>query len=317
MSKLKLFSGSMQGDLADDIAKKMGMALSPLQIKKFRDSEVYVKVMEKVRGEDVFILQSTCPPVNETLMELLIIIDAMKRASAGRINVVMPYFGYARQDRKASAREPITAKLVANLITKAGANRVVCVDLHSNQIQGFFDIPFDHFVCYPLFAEYLQKKKLQDIVIVSSDTGYAKKARRFAKLMEVPLAIIDKRRPKHNKAEVVFVVGEVKGKTAILVDDMIDTGGTITGGADALIKKGAKEVYICASHGVLSGDATDRLENCAAKEVILSDTIPIPEEKRITKMKVISIAPLMAHVIKRIHNNQSLGELFYWEEIVQ
>lgn len=317
MHEIKLFCGSVNKDMAATISETNKIPLSPITIKKFSDSELYVKIEEKVRGADIFVIQSTSRPVSENLMELLIIIDALKRASAGRINVVIPYFGYGRQDRKATAREPITAKLVANLITKAGADRVVTVDLHADQIQGFFDIPVDHFVAYPLFAEYFRKKKLQNIVVVSPDTGFVKKARRFAKLLNAPLAIIDKRRPEHNKAEVMFVIGDVKGKTAIIVDDIIDTAGTITAAADALIKKGAKEVYICATHPVLSKNAFQKLKSCKAKEIILTDTIPVPKSSVIQKMSFISIAPLMAKVIGRIHENKSLGELFYWEEIVQ
>ncbi|MBN1503211.1 ribose-phosphate pyrophosphokinase [Candidatus Woesearchaeota archaeon] len=316
MRKLKLFTGSVNNELAEKISMRLGVPLSPLEIKRFKDTETYVKIKEKVRGEDVFIIQSTSPPVNENLMELLIILDAMKRSSAGRINVVIPYYGYGRQDRKATAREPITAKLVANLITAAGADRVVTVDLHTDQIQGFFDIPVDHFVAYPLFADYFKDKKIKNIVAVAPDTGFAKKTRRFAKLMEIPMAIIDKRRPAHNRAEVCFVIGDVKNKTAILIDDIIDTGGTISAAADALIQKGADKVYICATHAVLSGDAVKKLEVCKAKEIILTDTIPLASNKVLKKMKIISVASLMAQVIERIHSNESLGKLFYWEALV-
>jgi ribose-phosphate pyrophosphokinase len=247
-------------------------------------------------------------------MELLIMIDAMKRSSVKRINCVIPYYGYSRQDRRISAREPITAKLVANLLTKAGANRIITVDLHSPQLVGFFDIDVDHFEAYPLFAKYFKDKNLKDVVAVASDSGFVKKTRKFAKLLEAPLAIIDKRRPKHNVAEVVNVIGDIKGKTCILLDDMIDTGGTIAAGANALIQNGAKEVYIAATHGLLNGDAISKLNNCKAKEIVLTDTVPIPENKRIDKLKILSLAELMAQVIERIHGHKSLGELFSWEE---
>jgi ribose-phosphate pyrophosphokinase len=316
MSSLKLFSGSFHPEFAQKISAYLKVPLSDLILKKFSDSEVYCKSTEKVRGEDIYIVQPTSRSVNESIMELLIIIDAMKRSSAGEINVVMPYYGYARQDRRNSAREPITAKLIANLITTAGADRIITVDLHSPQIVGFFDIDVDHFEAYPLFANYIINKNLKNIVAVASDVGFAKKARKFAKLIDCPLAIIDKRRPQHNRAEVVNVIGDVKGKTCILLDDMIDTGGTIAAGADALDKAGAKDVYICATHGVLSEDASKKLQACKAKEVVLTDSYPIPEEKRFAKLKIISIAELMAQVIQRIHDHKSLGELFSWEEKV-
>jgi ribose-phosphate pyrophosphokinase len=313
---IKIFSGTSSKKFAEDVCKHLKMPLSDMIIKKFSDSETYVKSKEKVRGDDVFLIQSTSRPVNDNLMELLIMIDAMKRSSVHRINCVIPYYGYSRQDRRTSAREPITAKLVANLLTKAGANRIISVDLHSQQLVGFFDIDVDHFEAYPLFAGYFQRKKLKNVVAVASDSGFVKKTRKFAKLMEVPLAIIDKRRPKHNQAEVVHVIGEIKGKTCILLDDMIDTGGTISAGADALMKNGAKEVYIAATHAVLSGNAVEKLEKCSAKEIILTDTIYIPKEKMINKIKILSLAEIMAQVISRIHDHKSLGELFSWEEKV-
>ncbi len=317
MSKIKIFTGSAHPSFAEKICGYLKIPLSQIIIKRFADSELYVKCNEVVRGEDVFIVQPISRPVNENLMELLIMIDALKRSSVEMINVVIPYYGYARQDRRSSAREPITAKLVANLLTTAGAHRVITVDLHSPQIVGFFDISVDHFEAYPIFAEYITKKRLKNIVAVASDSGFVKKTRKFAKLMDCPLAIIDKRRPRHNKAEVVNVIGDVKGMTCILLDDMIDTGGTIAAGADALMKKGAKEVYICATHAVLSEDAVDKLKKCAAKEIVLTDSLPIPKEKMLKKMKIISIAEIMAQVIERIHEHRSLGELFSWEEKVE
>ncbi len=316
MSHIKIFSGTAHPEFAKKICNYLKLPQSDMIIKRFADSEFYVKCKEVVRGEEVFIIQPTCAPVNENLMELLIMIDALKRSSVDKINVVIPYFGYARQDRRASSREPITAKLVANLLTEAGAYRVITVDLHSPQIVGFFDINVDHFEAYPLFAQHILNKGLKDIVAVASDAGFVKKTRKFAKLINCPLAIIDKRRPHHNKAEVVNVIGDVKGKTCVLLDDMIDTGGTISAGADALMEKGAKEVYICATHGVLSEDAIEKLKKCKAKEIILTDTIPIPKEKMIDKIKIYSLTGIMAQVIERIHSKKSLGELFSWEEKV-
>ena len=313
---MKIISGSAGEEFANKVCLYLNLKKSDIIIKKFPDSEIYVKINEKVRGESVFIIQPTSRPVNENLMELLIMIDALKRSNVHRINVVMPYYAYARQDRRASAREPITAKLVANLLTKAGADRLITVDLHSPQTVGFFDIDVDHFEAYPVFAQYFLKKNINNIIAVSPDAGFAKKTRKFAKLLDCPMAIIDKRRPGHNKAEVVNVIGEVKDMNCILFDDMIDTGGTIAAGADALMKQGAKSVYIVATHGVLSGKAVEKLEKCGAKEVLLTDTIPIPKEKMIDKIKILSITELMAHVIQRIHDHKSLGELFSWEEKV-
>jgi ribose-phosphate pyrophosphokinase len=296
MCEIKVFSGTAHPEFANQICSYLKIKICDMTIKRFADTEVYVKSKDKVRGEDVYIIQPTSRPVNENLMELLVMIDALKRSSVGTINVVMPYYGYARQDR--------------------GADRIITVDLHSPQIVGFFDIDVDHFEAYPLFAEYVRKKGLKDIVAVASDAGFVKKTRKFAKLMDCPLVIIDKRRPSHNKAEVVHVIGNVKGKTCILLDDMIDTGGTISAGADALMEQGAKEVYICATHAVLSDDAVSKLQACKAKEVVLTDSLPIPKEKMIPKFKIISIAELMAQVIQRIHDKRSLGELFSWEEKV-
>jgi ribose-phosphate pyrophosphokinase len=316
MPNIKIFTGRIHPEFAKKICDHLKVPLCSAIVKQFADTEVYVKSTDVVRGDDVFIIQPTSRPVNESLMELLIMIDAMRRSSVGIINVVMPYYGYARQDRRASAREPITAKLVANLLTVAGADRIITVDLHSPQTVGFFDINVDHFEAYPLFAKYIAKKNLKNIVAVASDSGFVKKTRKFAKLLDCPLAIIDKRRPAHNVAEVVNVIGDVKGKTCILLDDMIDTGGTIAAGADALVQNGAKEVYICATHAVLSGDAAQKLNNCVAKEIILTDTVPIPEDKMMPKFRIISLTEIMAQVILRIHENRSLGELFEWEEKV-
>ncbi|MBU0757994.1 MAG: ribose-phosphate pyrophosphokinase [Nanoarchaeota archaeon] len=307
---IKLICGTTHPQLGKDIADELKMPLTSITLKRFKDSEIYAKINEKIRGEDVFIIQPTCSPVNDSLMELLIMIDAAKRASAGRINAVIPYFGYSRQDRKATAREPITAKLVANMLTAAGVDRVITVDLHADQIQGFFDIPLDHFPGYLLLNDYFRKKKIQNLVAVSPDTGAVKKVRRFAQCMHIPLAIIDKRRPEHNKVEIDFVIGDVNGKNVVLMDDIIDTAGTITSAANALKEKGAKEIFVCATHAVLSDNASQRLQESAATEVLFTDTIPIPEENRFSKLKILSVAPLMADVIRNIHDNQSLGKLF-------
>ncbi|MEM3374072.1 MAG: ribose-phosphate pyrophosphokinase [Candidatus Woesearchaeota archaeon] len=320
MSKLKIFTGTAHPELAKKICNYLNVPLSEMIIKRFPDSEIYVKSKEVVRGDEIFIIQPTSNPVNENLMELLIMIDAFKRSSVGKINVVMPYFGYARQDRRASAREPITAKLIANLLTKAGADRIITIDLHSPQIVGFFDIDVDHFEAYPLFAQYIvnnfSKEDLNNLVAVASDAGFVKKTRKFAKLLDCPLAIIDKRRQYHSEVDIVNVIGEVENKICILLDDMIDTANTISGGANALIEKGAKEVYIFATHAVLSNDAVEKLKNCKAKEIILTDTIPIPKEKMFDKLKIYSLAEILAQVIERIHDKKSLGELFSWEEKV-
>lgn len=313
---IKIISGNAYKEFSEKICKHLNLKLSETIIKKFPDSETYLKCIEKVRGDDVFVVQPTSRPVNENLMELLIIIDSLKRSSVKKIHVVMPYYGYARQDRRSSAREPITAKLVANLLTTAGAERVITVDLHSPQIVGFFDIDVDHFEAYPLFAQHFVKKGLKDVVIVSSDTGFTKRARKFAKLINAPLAIIDKRREEHSKASVAHVIGNVKDKTCIMLDDLIDTAGTIVAGIDALHKEGAKEIYVAATHAVLSNDGAKLLNDSPAKEIIFTDTVPIPEDKMYDKFKIISITELMAQVIQRIHDHKSLGELFSWEDKV-
>jgi ribose-phosphate pyrophosphokinase len=259
---------------------------------------------------DTFIIQSTCHPVNDNLMELLIMIDAARRASAGRINAVIPYYGYARQDRKAKARDPITAKLVANLIAHAGADRVVTMDLHAPQIQGYFDIPVDHLIGMPILVKYFKSKKLKDLVIVSPDHGSAARARNMATSLDVPIAIVDKRRPKANVSEIMNIIGDIKEKNCILMDDMIDTAGTIANAADVLIQMGAKDVYACATHGVLSGPAIERIEACAIEEMVLLDTVPIPKERRIKKIKTLSVAPLFAEAMTNIHTNVSVSKLF-------
>ncbi len=289
------------------------ISLGKSEVGQFSDGEIFVNNYETVRGSDVFIVQSTCDPVNNNLMELLIMIDAFKRASAGRITAVIPYYGYARQDRKAKARDPISAKLVADLITCAGADRVLTMDLHAAQIQGFFNIPVDHLLGVPRLYPYFKEKfkgSLDDVVVVSPDFGSVTRARNFARGLDVPIAIIDKRRPKPNVSEVMNIIGDIKDKRVIMVDDMIDTAGTITHGAQALMDRGAKEVFACCTHPVLSGPAIERIENSPIKELVVLDTIELPEEKKIDKIKVISVADLFAEAIKRIYADISVSPLF-------
>jgi ribose-phosphate pyrophosphokinase len=310
--KIKIFSCNSNKNLAAAIAKNLGLELGGSEVSKFSDGEISVKIDETVRGADVFIIQSTSQPVNDNLMELLIMIDAMKRASAGRITAVIPYYGYARQDRKARARDPISAKLVADLITTAGANRVLTMDLHCSQIQGFFNIPVDHLVGVPILANYYSSKfeDLSDFIAVSPDFGSVARVRNFAMRMDIPIAIIDKRRPKANVSEIMNIIGEVAGKKVILVDDMIDTAGTIVNAATALKQKGATEIYACCTHPVLSGPAIDRIEKSEIKELLALDTIKIPEETKIDKIKIISVADIMAESIHRIHDGASVSKLF-------
>ena len=309
---LKLFSLNSNIPLAKQVAKSLGVELSKCSVKKFSDGEVSINIEESVRGCEVFVIQSTSGPVNDNLMTLLIMIDALKRASVDTINVVIPYYGYARQDRKARSREPITAKLVANMITQAGADRVLTLDLHAAQIQGFFDIPVDHLLGAPLLANYFLENnfKDKDIVVVSPDHGGVTRARKLAEFLHAPIAIIDKRRPKANVAEVMNSIGDVKGKVAVLIDDMIDTAGTITLAAQALQDAGALEVYACCTHPVLSGPALDRLNASVIKEVVVTDSIQVPEEKTGGKIVQVSVDQLMAEAIKRIHENRSVSPLF-------
>lgn len=309
-SDYKVFTGNSHTELAEEIASIMGKPLGKATVTKFSDGEISVNLWESVRGIDVYIVQSTCNPVNDNLMELLIMIDAMKRASAGRINAVIPYYGYARQDRKAKARDPITAKLVADLLVAAGADRVVSMDLHANQIQGYFDIPVDHLVGMPILARYFKEKALEDVVVVSPDHGSVTRARNMAEYLNCPIAIVDKRRPEPNKSEIMNIIGNIDGKNCIILDDMIDTAGTISNAANAIKDLGAKAVYACATHPVLSGPAVERLEGSAIEELVLLNTIPIPEEKRIGKMKFLSVAPLFAEAMTRIFTNGSVSKLF-------
>ena len=309
---VKIFACNANPNLAAKIAKELDLKGGNAEVSMFSDGEISVNIYETVRGSDVFIVQSTSNPVNDNLMELLIMIDAFKRASASRITAVMPYFGYARQDRKSKARDPISAKLVADLITAAGADRVLTMDLHAAQIQGFFNIPVDHLLGGTYLAQYYLEKFPQrsDLVVVSPDLGSVTRARNFASKLDVPIAIIDKRRPKPNVAEVMNIIGDIKDKKVILVDDMIDTAGTITHGAKALAERGAKEVYACCTHGVLSGPAMERISDSPIKELVTLDTIAIPEEKMIDKIKTISVAPLFAEAIRRIYCDGSVSELF-------
>jgi ribose-phosphate pyrophosphokinase len=308
---LKVFSLNSNLPLAREIAKFIGVELGKCSVTRFSDGEIQINIEESIRGCDVYVIQSTSSPVNENIMELLIMIDALKRASAKTINIVMPYYGYARQDRKARAREPITAKLVANLLETAGATRVICLDLHAPQIQGFFEIPTDHLMGVPILAEYFKSRQFNgDVVIVSPDHGGVTRARKVAERLKAPIAIIDKRRPRPNVAEVMNIVGNIEGKIAILIDDIIDTAGTITLAANALVENGAKEVYACCTHPVLSGPAIERIQNSKIKELVITNSISLPEEKNIEKIIHLSVAPLLGEAIIRVHEEQSVSTLF-------
>lgn len=309
-NKITVFSLSSSKKLAQDIASILGTKVGDCKVHHFADGEILCEIGESVRGKDVFIVQSTSNPVTENLMEILVLTDALKRASAREITAVIPYFGYARQDRKAKPRQPITSKLVADLLTTAGINRVVTVDLHAAQIQGFFDIPVDEMQALPLLIKYFRKKKVQDLCVVSPDHGGATRARKMSEAFDCPIAIIDKRRPKPNVAEVMGIIGNVEGKNCILIDDMIDTAGTITAGVDMLKQKGAKDVYIACTHGVLSGPAVERLSTCAAKEVVITNTIEIPQDKKFDKLVSVSVAGLLAHTIENIENDLPVSDVF-------
>ena len=308
---IKLFALNSNKPLAERIAKRMGVKLSTSSVVRFSDGEIQVNIDDSVRGKDVFLIQSTSAPVNDNLMELLIMIDAVRRASAASVNIVLPYYGYARQDRKTRAREPITAKLVADMIQTAGADRVLSLDLHAPQIQGFFDIPVDNLMGAPLLADYFLSNNLEeDAVVVSPDHGGVTRARKLAEFLGTPIAIVDKRRPRANVAEVMNIIGDVKGKRAILIDDMIDTAGTITLAAQALKDAGATEVYACATHAVLSGPAIDRLNNSVIKRLVLTDSIQQPAEKNLDKMTLVSVGPLMGDAIKLILEHKAMSPLF-------
>ncbi|HAJ57774.1 MAG TPA: phosphoribosylpyrophosphate synthetase [Candidatus Omnitrophica bacterium] len=310
MNKLEIITGNANPGLAEDICKELGKKLGGIMVSRFSEGEIRVKIDDNVRGKDVFVVQPTCPPTNENLMELLVIIDALKRASAGRITAVMPYYGYARQDRKDQPRVPITAKLVANLLTVAGSDRVLTMDLHAGQIQGFFDIPLDHLFAINVFVEYIQRLKLNDLVIVSPDVGGIKTARAYAKRLGAALAIVDKRRISPEKAEAMNILGEVEGKNAVLVDDLIATGGSLLEASNALKKAGVKKIFAGVVHGVLTGNAIKNIENSLLEELIITDTIPLPDHKKHPKIKVLSVAPLLAEAIKRIHKEESISCLF-------
>ncbi|MBO2532628.1 ribose-phosphate pyrophosphokinase [Planifilum fulgidum] len=309
-SRLQIFTCNSNPDLAREIADHIGVPLGDAEVGRFSDGEIYVRLNESVRGSDVYVIQSTCHPVNQHLMELLVMVDALKRASARTINVVIPYYGYARQDRKTRARDPITAKLVANLIETAGADRIITMDLHATQIQGFFDIPVDHLLGVPILSKYFIEKQLEDVVVVSPDHGGVIRARKMAERLGAPIAIIDKRRPEPNVAEVMNIVGDVRGRTAIIIDDIIDTAGTVMLAADALIEQGAREVYACCTHPVFSGPAIERIKKANIKEMVVTNTIPLTPEKQLEKIRVLSVSPLIGEAIIRIHKELSVSKLF-------
>ena len=310
MSEVKLFTGNANIALAQNISDAIGIPLGKAKVSTFCDGEISVNIEESVRGKDIFVVQPTCPPANDNLMELLILIDAFRRASAGRVTAVIPYYGYARQDRKAKARDPITAKLVADILTSAGADRILTMDLHATQIQGFFNIPVDHLLGVPILARYFIKKYMENIVVVSPDLGSVTRARNFANILDTSIAIIDKRRPHTNEAEVMNIIGDIKDKNVILVDDIVDTAGTMVQGANALKELGAREVYACCTHPVLSGPAIKRIRDSVIKELVVTDTIPLSKGKMISKIKVMSVAPIFAEAIRRIYKNISVSKLF-------
>ncbi len=305
---MKVFSGSANPQLAQEVCDCLGIPMGLAKVTRFSDGEANIQILESVRGSDVFLIQPTCPPVDEHLVELLVMIDALRRASAGRITAVMPYYGYARQDRKVQPRVPITAKLVADLVTAAGADRVLTMDLHSGQIQGFFNIPVDNLLAMPIFLDYMESRGVENLVVVSPDAGGVERARAFAKSFHLPLAIIDKRRVADNVAEVMHVIGEVKGKRAFILDDMIDTAGTLVRSVEALLEEGVVECLAAATHPVFSGPARDRIESSALEEVVVTNTIPLKET--FSKVKVLSVAPLIAEAIRRIHLGESVSSLF-------
>ena len=310
--KLKIFAGSSNPELAKEIASYMKSDLGRIDIKRFNDGEQYVRFRDNIRGTDLFLVQGSSKPVSENLMELLIMIDAAKRSSAARITAVIPYFGYARQDRKSASREPITAKLVANLLEKAGANRVITMDLHSDQIQGFFDIPLDNLTARLKLMQYVKEKNLSDLVVVAPDAGSAKSSTKVSKDLNALLAIVNKARPEAGVAEAMNVIGDVKGKNCVMFDDMIDTAGTICAAADALKKRDCKSVSVCATHGLFSGPAIERIEKSGIDFVVVTDSIP-GNSKKSEKIKVLSVADLLGEAIKRIHLNESISDLFNWD----
>ncbi|NLV32183.1 MAG: ribose-phosphate pyrophosphokinase [Acidobacteria bacterium] len=307
---LRIFSGNSNPPLAEEICRHLGIPLGAINLARFSDGELYCQILENVRGKDVFIIQPTCCPVNNNLMELLIMIDAFKRSSAARITAVMPYYGYARQDRKDKPRVPISSKLVADLLTAAGTNRILSMDLHAGQIQGFFDIPVDHLYAAPVLVEYFRNMDIPDLTVVSPDAGGVERARAFAKRLDADLAVVDKRRTGPNEAEVLHVIGHVSGRNIIICDDMIDTAGTLVNTVLALKKKKAERIYASATHGILSGPAIDRLGSAPLEEILLTDTVPIAPEKVLPNMKVLSVAPLLGTAIQSIHEETSVSNLF-------
>lgn len=312
--KIKLFSLNSNRPLAEEIAKIVGIPLSNCELKRFADGEVQINIEESVRGHRVFVVQSTSYPVNENYMELLIMIDALKRASAESITVIMPYYGYSRQDRKAAPRQPISAKLVADLLQTAGADRLVCLDLHAAQIQGFFDIPIDNFLALPIFGEYFVNKNLDDVVVVSPDHGGTVRARKLAEILHAPIAIIDKRRPRPNSAEVMNIVGEIEGKNCIIIDDMVDTAGTLAIVIKVLKERGAKAVYACCTHALLSGNAIDKIADTPIKELVITNTVQLSEEKKKPFVKQLSVAQLLASGILAIAGDQPISDLFVYHQ---
>ena len=308
--RLQVFSGQTSRSLALKVCSNLGINIGDLDLTLFPDGEINAKINDDVRGSDIYVIQSTCPPVNDTLMELLIMIDCFKRASAERVTAVIPYFGYARQDRKAEGRVPITAKLVANMLVKAGVDRVLTIDLHASQIQGFFDIPVDHLYASPVMIDYFQRMNLEDLVLVSPDVGGIKMVRSYAKKLQAPLAIVDKRRTGPRDTEAVHIIGDVKGKNAIMVDDMVATGGTIAQAARILKAKGAKDIYLCATHPVLAGSAVEKLSKAPIKEAVFTDTVPFNQLNRKKTIKILSVAGLISEAIRRIHNSESVSSLF-------
>ncbi|MCC3144417.1 ribose-phosphate pyrophosphokinase [Halanaerobium sp. Z-7514] len=307
--QLKIFSGNAHPKLAEDLCDYLGTELVNAEVSRFKDGEIKSRIFETVRGADIFVIQPTAPPVNENLMELLVIIDALRRASARRITAVMPYYGYARQDRKANPRDPITSKLVANLLTQAGARRVLSIDFHAPQIQGFFDIPVDHLYASPIMVDYFKDYDRSDLIAVAPDVGSVKRVRSFAESLNIPMAIIDKRRPKANVAEVMNIIGEVEAKNVILLDDIIDTAGTITEAAKVLKEKGAKEVYACCTHALFSGPAVERLKNAPINKIVVTNTID-QKENGLDNVEVLSVAPLVGEAIDRIFKDLSVSVLF-------
>ena len=315
--KIKLFALNSNKELAQEISDYLGIPLSDCSVEKFADGEIAININETVRGHSVFVIQSTSTPVNDNYMQLLIMIDALKRASAEQINIIMPYYGYSRQDRKAAPRQPISAKLMADLLQTAGADRIMCLDLHAAQIQGFFDIPIDNFLAFPIFAEYFVNKKLDDVVVVSPDHGGVTRARKLAVVLDAPIAIVDKRRPKPNSAEIMNIIGDIKGKNCIIIDDMIDTAGTISIVISALKEKGAKEVFACCSHALLSGNAVEKISKTPIKELVITNSVELAPEKQTPYMVKLSIAELLSRGILNIIKDQPVSDLFTYDRYSQ